>query len=480
MSLTLAGPAGRVEASETTIISELLPGVEKKTEHTVALVFPQNGVYRAEARISGESVHALGAAAITVLPTLSLRGNLQNTPAAAVICNPFVVRYSIRNAGNVPLSSGSATIEIGKAGVERPLIYKQQAMGDWGKAVAIDTTALEPGTYTVSLKAAAANQQHGITREFSLAEQPLTISPPVEVKKSDGALPRVLVWLGSEGPPVNRAVAGKIMAQAFDEQDVYYKIAGTAEDFTVQAASGEFNTLVLYEPAEMLDERDWLRARLAQGYGVVIAGESDRAQAAAEAAGFTFDRPLAAGSRMMRVAEGPGLSLTGTIPISGKILQPRKSGAKTAALIDGTRQPAALFDHSAKGKVLVMPFSLTRSAIDAGSTMPYSLLLRTATLSAAPEENGPGNTSATELSLSAPAGPAKAKVVTTLPKGSKVLWMNRDGSVRENTIAHELKATREPQRLIFLYQRTPQGSGKPVSEVFYECNGKYVSQGKVE
>jgi len=480
MSLTLAGPAGRVEASETTIITELLPGVEKRIEHTVALAFPQNGVYTAEARISGESVHAVGASPITILPTLALRGNLQNTPAAAMICNPFAVRYSIRNAGNVPLSSGSATIEIGKAGAERPLISRQQTMGDWGKAVAIDTAALEPGTYTVSLKAAAANRQHAITREFSLAEQPLTVSPPVEVKRSDGDLPRVLVWLGSEGPPVNRAVAGKIAAQAFDEQDVYYKIAGTVEDFTTQAASEEFNILIIYEPAEMLENRDWLRARLAQGYGVVIAGESDRAQAAAEAAGFTFGQPLAAGSRMMRVAEGPGLSLTGTIPISGKVLQPRKSGAKTAAFIDGTRQPAALFDHSAKGKVLVVPFSLTRSAIDAGSTMPYSLLLRTAALSAAPEQNGPGNASTAELTVSAPAGPAKAKVVTTLPKGSKALWMNRDGSVRENTITHELKATREPQRLIFLYQRTPQGGGKPVTEVFYECNGKYVSQGKVE
>ena len=139
-----------------------------------------------------------------------------------------------------------------------------------------------------------------------------------------------------------------------------------------------------------------------------------------------------------------------------------------------------MFDHSAKGKILVVPFSLTRSAIDAGSTIPYSLLLRTAAISAAPEQNGPGNTSTAELTVSAPCRAGKGKVVTTLPKGSKVLWMNRDGSVRENTITHELKATREPQRIIFLYQRTPQGSGKPATEVFYECNGKYLSQGKVE
>ena len=192
MNLTLAGPAGRVEASETTIIPELLPGVEKRTEHAVALAFPQNGVYRAEARISGESVHAVGASPITILPTLALRGNLQNTPAAAVICNPFTVRYSIRNAGNVPLSSGSATIEIGKSRRGASSHFKQQTMGDWGKAVPIDATALEPGTYTVSLKAAAANRQYGITRDFSLAEQPLTVSSPVEVKRSDASLPGCL------------------------------------------------------------------------------------------------------------------------------------------------------------------------------------------------------------------------------------------------------------------------------------------------
>jgi hypothetical protein len=174
------------------------------------------------------------------------------------------------------------------------------------------------------------------------------------------------------------------------------------------------------------------------------------------------------------------MGLSGNMPISGRMLLPRKNGARPAALFTGDRKPAALIDTTGSGRVMVMPFALSRSALDTGTTSLYSLLLRTAVRNVAPETDEQTAISVQELSISAHTGPVKARIVVTVPEGARIVWANTGGSIRNNTVVYELIADQEAQKLLFLYQFPEGGKKQPVVEPFYECGGNFVGQGKIE
>jgi hypothetical protein len=183
---------------------------------------------------------------------------------------------------------------------------------------------------------------------------------------------------------------------------------------------------------------------------------------------------------MLLLTEDSGMELSGTIPVSGRILLPQKNNTVPAALFAGNKKPAVLIDTAGSGRVIVMPFSLTRSALDAGTNSLYSLLLRAAVHKAAPENDELTSVSSNGLLVSAPSGSVRTQVVETLPAGSRVIWSNAEGTVKNNTIRYDLIADKEPQRLLYVFH-PPAGSKTPAfSEVFFECNGNLVSQGKTE
>jgi hypothetical protein len=97
-----------------------------------------------------------------------------------------------------------------------------------------------------------------------------------------------------------------------------------------------------------------------------------------------------------------------------------------------------------------------------------------------PENDELDGVSSIELLVSSPSGPVRAHVVEALPPGTRVIWMKAGGTVKNNAILYDLTADKDPQKLPYLYQ-LPSGSKAPAfTEVFYECNGKLVSQGKIE
>jgi hypothetical protein len=271
-----------------------------------------------------------------------------------------------------------------------------------------------------------------------------------------------------------------IVKQAFEEDRVYYTTVDTQEEFTNLAVTGEFNILVLFETNELLERSDWLMDRLLGGQGLVIIGSENRTRMIAETFGFKFKEAPPAAGTMLLLTEDSGLGLSGTVPVSGRILQPQKKNAKAAALFAGDKKPAILIDKAGQGRVIVMPLSLTRSALDTGSPSLYSLLLRAAVRIAAPENEEQTGVFSTELVVSAPSGPIKTRIIDTLPPGVKLIWMNTEGTVTNNAILYDLTVDKEPQKLRYVYQ-LPAGSKTPAStEVFYECNEKLVSQGKIE
>jgi hypothetical protein len=183
---------------------------------------------------------------------------------------------------------------------------------------------------------------------------------------------------------------------------------------------------------------------------------------------------------MLQFTEDSGMELSGTVPISGRILLPRKNNAKPVAILAEDKRPAMLIDTAGKGRVVVMPFSLTRSALDSGATSLYSLLLRTAVLTAAPEADEQSGISSIELLVSAPSGSVRAHLVERLPRGTKIIWTTTEGTVKNNSIIFDLIANNEPQRLTYQCQ-FPAGNKTPaVTEVFFECNEKLMSQGKIK
>ena len=233
-------------------------------------------------------------------------------------------------------------------------------------------------------------------------------------------------------------------------------------------------------PVILFRQPEWLQKRLHQGQGLVLVGSDDGIRTTAEAFGFTFKNVRTDESKaLLAVASDAGFCLSGTLPVTGPVLEAEKKGAHTAATLNQTARPAVLIDRSEGGTVVLAPFSLVRSTRDAGTIPLYGLLLRNIALHALPR-NDPGGTASHEVALSSSTGPVRARIVETLPQGAKLLWQNQTAQFENNALTLELNVDQEQQSLQYLI--APGGSGKdqPTTEVFYECKGTFVSQGKME
>jgi len=479
LRVQLTDRSGRAVNSEKSSIPELAAGQEQKIPGSLKSVVLPMGEYRLSAALNRDKILASAEAAVNILPTLLLAGDLDGTPGRAVLCRPFTVHYNVKSAGNVSPTSGSLTLEIIAKGSGKPVFSKQLPYAVAEKSCEIEKKDFLQGDYTLRLKATAADRQNGLSREFVLAEKPLTIAGPVAIETSHAPFPRVLVWLGRSDSEVERALTGSVAGEAFDQQDLYYKVVRSAEEFMSQAMTGLFNTYVLVEPGEPLEKSDWLRESVERGQGLVIIGSGDIARSLGETLGFTFsEAPASARGAMITLAEKSGLGLSGSIPISGKMLVPHKKGAKQAALYSESSKPAILSDRSGKGGILVLPFSLSRSAFDAGTSSLFSLLLRKSALAAMPEVEESGG--AGQIVAVSAGGAVKTKIKEVLPTGAKVLWAGADGAVSGNTITYEFTADKEPKKLLYLYQAAGQDKTGTATEVFYDCGGVFLSQGKVE
>jgi hypothetical protein len=413
------------------------------------------------------------------VPVMLLTGTLDDTPQTVAVCAPLKIQYRVKNTGDVSVSGGQFTVELTSVATGKSVFTKQLPVTMEADSIMIENVNFHPGAYTLTLKASVWNGELQITRDFTLAKQPLTVTAPVLVEKSNITSLHVLIWLSRTGTAVQQAFSEMIVKQAFEEDDIYYETVDSAEDFKTQAMSGAFNVMVLFETDELLERTDWLMGRIALGQGLVIIGSEDRTRMIAEAFGFQFrEAPPSAGA-MLQLTEESGTGLCGTIPVSGRILQPQNKGAKVAALFSGDNKPAILIDNSRKGQIIVMPFSFTHSALDTGATSLYSLLLRAAVLNAATTNENTG-ISSIELLVSAPSDPVAARVVVTFPLGTRIIWASSEGIVKNNTIVFDLVADNEPHSLQYQYQTMAGIKAPVVTEVFYECKEKFMSLGTIK
>jgi len=304
---------------------------------------------------------------------------------------------------------------------------------------------------------------------------------PVEVRKTAGLFPRVLLWTGKSGSVLEKALTELIVKQAFDEDGFYYRTATSAADFADQAAGGLFNIFVIFEADERPVNLDALREQVFRGKSIVIIGPEDQSRLIAGSFGFRFEEgaPRDEGSSLVFSGE-PGLGLGGTIPASGPLLLPRKPGAAPAAVYGDNGKPAILVDAAGSGRVIVMPFSIIRSARDAGATSVYSLLLRAAAQSAAQDAPEEAGIFGEELTVTSSADHVRTHLIVTLPQGAGSPAFSPEGTLKNDTILFDLTAERHPQKLRYLYKLPGEGNNRPAVELFYESGGNMVSGGKVE
>ena len=270
------------------------------------------------------------------------------------------------------------------------------------------------------------------------------------------------------------------MKQAFEQEGYYVKIVGNAVDFAAEVQSNLYNIFVLFEINEGLPSSDWLKEQLHHGQGLVLIGSDAGMRKTAETFGFTFTKGGTDESNtLLTVAREAGFGLSGTIPVTGPVLEAQKKGVYAAATLSSTGKPAILIDRSEGGTIMLAPFSFVRSSRNAGAIPLYSLLLRNTVLHALPA-NDNGDRTSREIALSSSSGPVRAKIVETLPTGAKLLWKNQTSRFENNTLLLEYTVDKEHQSLQYLFAPSGSGKNKPTTEIFYECNGKFVSQGKME
>ena len=480
MTLQLMSPAGKAVHTDAIRIDELSPGKEQRIDRSFRPETLPIGNYKLAVQLSRETPLASKTVDISILPTLAVSGTLENTPETAARCRPFTLQYKAASTGNLPVSTGTLRIEIRGANAAQPLFSRQLPFTEKTSTLTIDSVELSQGTYTIQLKAAVTNQTQKISRDLLLAERPLIVKGPLTVLRSGSPFPRVLIWQGTAGSTLERALSEAIMKQAFEQEGYYTKIVTNAADFATQARSNLFNIYVLFETSENLPQPDWLREKLHQGQGLVLIGSDEGIRTAAEAFGFTFKKGRSDESNaLLTVAREAGFGLSGTVPVTGPVLEAQKKDVSAAATLNSANQPAILIDRSEGGTIMLAPFSFVRSSRDTGTVPLYGLLLRNTVLHALPKSD-PADKTSRETALSSSTGPIRAKIVETLPPGAKLLWQNQGSRFENNALTLELTVDREQQALQYLF--APNGSGKnqPTTEVFYECNGKFVSQGKLE
>ena len=388
LTLHLMNPSGKSVHTDTIRIDELSPGKEQRSDRSFRPEALPIGTYQLSAQLFRETPLASKTVDISILPTLAMSGTLDNTPETAAPCRPFTLQYKAASTGNIPVSTGTLSIEIRGTNAAQPLFIRQLPFTEKTATLTIDSVELSQGTYTIQLKAAVANQSRKISRDLLLAERPLIVKGPLTVLRSSSPFPRVLVWQGTAGSTLERALSEAVMKQALEQEGYYAKVVSNAADFAAQAKSNLFNMYVLFETNENLPQSDWLRERLHQGQGLVLIGSDEGTRTAAEAFGFTFKKGMTDESNaLLTVAPSAGFGLSGTIPVTGPVLEAQKKGAQAAATLNGTNQPAILIDRSEGGTVMLAPFSFVRSSRNAGTLPLYGLLLRNTVLHALPKND---------------------------------------------------------------------------------------------
>jgi hypothetical protein len=477
LEIQTSDPAGGIVSRGTVTLLEIPPGGERTIERPLGIASPKEGTYLVSGQVSSDRPLASDSLGITVLPTLLLAGTLEGTPSVAVPCAPFEVRYAARDAGNVTAVNGTLKIEIRSSARDQVLFAKQLPFRLQPGMVRLENIDLPRGDYSIVFRGSAVNSPWNLSREYLLDRRPLTVAGPVEMTRSAAVVPRVLVWAGGDAATlIEQALAEKMISEAFDGQAAYHELVRSAEVFRAKALTGVFNTFVLLEVGEIGGSIEALQHVLGLGHGVVIMGPGDHSRSIAESLGFRF-APAGHAVSNMSFPPDTDLGLTGSLPVSGQVLSVARDGAAPVALLpDGTA--SAVLGAADSGKVLVAPFSPVHSALDAGSSVPYGLLIRSAVSAVLPGQEGP-DASAVQLRFSSPSGPVKARIIETLPAGGEVLWMSAEGKKDKGTLTFETTAGKEPDTITYLF-RAPGTDRRSTTEVFFECGGKFVSQGKIE
>ncbi|HWR72368.1 MAG TPA: CARDB domain-containing protein, partial [Nitrospirota bacterium] len=333
-SARIIGPGAASISSEDIPIDDL-PSTKARTySRTFTPSAPlAPGKYLILAQLtSGKDILANTLAEVIVPPVLDLAGSLEGTPESGVLCRPFTVHLRTRNTGNIPVSSGTLTIEVRAPGVDPPALVRRLPFSLEEQQSVIDRLDLPSGSYRVILKVSASNKEHNIMREFIIAERPLTVTGPLKIEATGAAFPRVLLWPGNMGGSPARAALENMLRLAFQQEGIYYKIAGGPEEFSELAMSGMFNVFVLLDVTDQLQDTRWLKDLVEEGQGMIISGSDETAKTSAGAFGFSFGEPISSSGAALVITEQSGLGFSGTIPVSGTVLLAKKKGALPLAL----------------------------------------------------------------------------------------------------------------------------------------------------
>ena len=413
-------------------------------------------------------------------PALLLQGSLEGTPAITAPCRPLEVRIKAWSAGNVPPTGGTLRLEIRSKGPGRIVYALRLPFVLEARTSRIDKIDLPRGEYMISLRGSAVDQRRGQRRDFVLAEQPLTVGDAVSVKRSAASFPRVLVWAGGDqSTPIEQALIEKMVREAFAEDPAYVAVVSSAAAFVAQALTGMFNEYLLVDIYETLDAGEALKHGLARGHGAVMFGSGDHSRLMAETFGFRFEQPSRSTSASLVVPAGSVLGLSGSLPLAGPTLVPeRRSALVLASYADG--RPAVLLDKVDGGRIMVLPFPLTRSALSSGISTIYSRLVREAVLATVPQADMQDDLVPVTLTVASVTGPVQARLTETLPPGAAMLWSNRKASTGKGTATFEMTADSDPKTVFYFFRPGKDGDRRSFTTVSTACGGEFKTQGKVE
>ncbi|MBI5043665.1 MAG: hypothetical protein HZC10_07535 [Nitrospirae bacterium] len=405
--IKITNPNNQIITEYTRNIQTLMPNARSEGSFYFNTASNPPGIYNVIQEIyQGTEKISQSAAAFTILSTaqtgIGIAGTITPNPKTIIRWQPITINYNVTNIGNSNISDLNLKIliidpETGNALIILTDTISQLSIGSTTTNLKtipnLDLIATKkPKDYLIILQGALP------AGAVTMASSYITVMPPLNITKETKGNARALIWLCKENNghhqshETDNECKGEtdplepIIKEALKQLGIYYYlIVYDKKDFEIYLRSNEFNTYLIFNDHEPIEDHidEELTEHINAGKGIIAFfikkeeehNNNDNNENSLPVFGVRFKGYLPDEQRTLYLADTE-LTDADTITTSGKVekteLLPNSSAQIMAYFNDGT--PAIITNTYGNGKAILYTFDLRKTTETATQTQLTNLL----------------------------------------------------------------------------------------------------------
>jgi len=312
-----------------------------------------------------------------IAETVSIVGSIKTQSSQANQGQPFDVYYSLKNNGNIPLSSIDILMEWVKKEDETVVLSDTQMISELSILEEkegnfhIGSLEIQAGIYSINVKAFVEG------KEFLLGSQIVEVLSPLIADKIISKEPRILVWLEKDKKEkinTNKVIATNVF-QRINVQ--YFNIVTEESDFLNELRSGKYNIYLIMNPDKPLNGNhdEEIREKIYKGE-CIMALKWDKIEdnKIRDIFGVKNKGNFQKGSYTIQLFQTP-ITIESQVAVFGKPMKLEivQSNVLTAGIItnEGTEWPGIVMNPYGNGVAIFANYDFGESADFVRTTIPY-------------------------------------------------------------------------------------------------------------